>query len=291
MPVIYRRRPGVSRRGTVEEPQAASGRDPDASGGTICIEVKRDLALSAEEGAVVGALIERRPDVGVFVSAGWLSGFFAEPPPKFEPCLLIFRQGSVIRGILPVAVRFTITHARVILLGGGMGSDRVDLIADRGVEAACADRFVAWLGESFGRRGFVLELRDVPAHSPLWGAVLRATELAPLVLQPREMHALPYLDLAELPSLCGGLAPKPLASTLERHRRWLDRRGRLRIDVLENAADVAAAFESLVQLLRTRWSGTAQGSVPRSSPCTTIPSASAPAAPRRGAAANDSRHL
>ncbi|HET9363241.1 MAG TPA: GNAT family N-acetyltransferase, partial [Vicinamibacterales bacterium] len=46
-----------------------------------------------------------------------------------------------------------------------------------------------------------------------------------------------------------------LARTLGKHRRWLEGRGRLTIEVLRERGDVISAFESLVGFLRARWQG------------------------------------
>lgn len=257
--------PGVSRvPATVEpcaEPRAPKTPTPTAR---LTIDVKGDLDLRPEDAAALDALIERRPQAGVFLSKAWLSGFFAEPPHSFEPLLVLLREGDHLRGVAPVAVRHTRTHVRVGLLGGGNGSDRIDLLAARGFEAACADRLVSWLGEAFGQRAFIFELRDVPAESPLWGAVHRAnaerTRL--LALQPREIYTLPYLDLAESSSRIadGGFPPGPSLKSLHKHRRWLEHRGRLRIEMLQDLGEVLAAFETLTEFLHARWRGQGDGS-------------------------------
>ena len=235
---------------------------PSAAAARLTVEVKRDLDLPPEDAAALGALLESRPPVAVFLSNAWLSGFFAEPPDGFEPALVLLREGSTLRGVAPIAVRQTLTHARVALLGGGAGSDRTDLIAARGFEAACSDSLLSWLGETFGK-GFVLELRDVPSDSSLWGAVHRASaeRSLRLTLQPREIHTLPFLDLAEVWSAAAGPAPLPWpARSLDKHRRWLERRGPLRIERLEDLDEVMDAFASLVRLLRARWATREGGS-------------------------------
>ena len=108
---------------------------------------------------------------------------------------MLLREGDVLRGVAPIAVRTPGRTCVWACSGAALGSDRVDLLAARGFEAACADALLAWLGESFGRARFVFELRDVPAESPLWGAVHRANaeRTRRLALQPREIHTLPYL--------------------------------------------------------------------------------------------------
>jgi CelD/BcsL family acetyltransferase involved in cellulose biosynthesis len=240
--------PAATAPGTGERHRFAPSRDL-----ALTVELRRDLDLGPDDAAALDRLIEGRPGVGVFVSRAWLSGFFSEPPARSEPALLILRQGHALRGVVPIAIRRMLTHVRVGLLGGGAGSDRVDLLAARGAEAACSDAFLSWLADSFGRGGFVLDLRDVPGGSPLWGAVHRAGHewTRPLVLQPRDVHTLPYLDLA-------GRSAEP--GSLDKHRRWLERRGRLRIDTLHEPADVTAAFEALVRFLHVRWSGQRGGS-------------------------------
>jgi CelD/BcsL family acetyltransferase involved in cellulose biosynthesis len=257
-PSVSAGQPIAAWRGAAPEP--ASIPTPTAH---LTVEHRRDLDFSQEDAGALDRLIEDRPQVGIFLSQAWLSGLFAEPPDGWEPSVAILRQGGALRGVLPLAVRRTFSHARVTLLGGGAGSDRVDLLSARGFEAICADTFLCWLADSFGDRGFVLELRDVPGDSPLWGALHRAGAQARLryVLEPREIYAGPYLDLVESrggPGRDGSAAWAP--TSLEKHRRWLERRGQLRVEILHDPREVLAAFDSLVGLLHVRWRDRAEGS-------------------------------
>lgn len=222
--------------------------------GPVTVEIKPDLDLRPGDASACDTLLAGRPCAGVFLSMPWLSGLFRDPPPGVEPALMLLRAGDTLRGVAPIGIHRTRTHARVELLGGGRVSDRVDLIAARGFETACADAFMSWVEERFGPRGYTIALRDVPAGSPLWGALHRANaeRTTPLAVQPREVHALPYLDLAE----ARGFAPK----SLDKHRRWLERRGRLRIELLQDAAEALAAFDSLTSFQHARWLGSAGGS-------------------------------
>jgi CelD/BcsL family acetyltransferase involved in cellulose biosynthesis len=227
----------------------------------LTVELKHDLNWRGEDAACLETLIEGRPHVGVFLSNAWLSGFFAEPPAGSTPVLVLLREGTALRGMAPIAVRHRRTHVRVSLLGGGQGSDRIDLLAARGFEAVCSDTFLSRLGEVVGRKAFVLELRDVPADSPLWGAVQRAAieRTQALALQPREVHTLPYLDLADSwPSATTGAARGP---ALDKHRRWLERRHPLRIELLTDPGEVADALAALARFLHARWHGHGAGSV------------------------------
>jgi CelD/BcsL family acetyltransferase involved in cellulose biosynthesis len=228
------------------------------------VEVQHDLRVQPADAAAIDALIAARPEVGVFASRAWLSGLFAEPPDGCEPALMLFRQGTTLRAVAPLAVREGRTHVRAGLLGGGFGSDRIDLLAARGFEARAADAFLGWMRTMSGRRAFVIQLRDVPAESPLWGAVHRAglDRRQPLTLQPREVHTLPYLDFAEherAAASSGDLRQK--MQSLERHRRWLERRGRLTVETLHDPDDVSAALQELRALLHLRWHASAAGSV------------------------------
>ena len=222
--------------------------------GRITVELRRDLDLEPADAAAMDALIAARPHVGVFVSRAWLSGLFEEPPIGVEPMLLLFRDGNTLRGLAPIGLRTAWTHVRVSMLGGGAESDRVDIVAARGFETACADAFMAWLSEGPWQRGYVLELRDVPAVSPLWGAVHRVNDEGSrrLAFLPRNIQTLPYLDLAE--------SRNESLTSLGKHRRWLERRGRLRIELLQDPADALAAFGSLTAFLHARWSGAGQRS-------------------------------
>lgn len=222
------------------------------------VEVLRDLDLHPDDDAAISGMAAARPDVGVFVSKPWLSGLFADCPPGTEPALLLFRKDATLRAIVPIAITLTLTHVRVRLLGGALGSDRIDLLAARGFEAAAADTFLMWLRGAFGGRGFVLELRDVCGTSALWGAIHRSgmERTQRLTLQPREIYPLPYLPLNERGA--EGLAGSPSAQTLRsvaKHRRWLEGRCRIRIELLEDSDDVLEAFDCLVRFLCARWRG------------------------------------
>jgi CelD/BcsL family acetyltransferase involved in cellulose biosynthesis len=229
----------------------------------LSVELRGEPALELADAEALDRFLADRPETAVFVSAAWLSGFFADPPDGVRPLLAILRQGRVLRGVMPIAVRRTLTQIHVALLGGSCGSDRVDLVTARGFEAAGADAFVQWLRDAFGSAGFVLELRDVPATSALWGAVYRASAEGTFrgALVPRELSTLPYLDLREPPTISLAAAPAAAAlRSLEKHRRWLERRCRLRIDLLDDPGEVMKAFDSLVGFLHARWRGAVEGS-------------------------------
>ena len=253
---------GVTRAVAMVEPRAAAHAAKAVTASCrLTVEIKNDLDLQQEDAIALAALIDGRPQVGVFLSQAWLSGFFVEPPDGCEPLLVLLRDGETLRGVAPIAVRRTRTHVRAGLLGGGLGSDRVDLLATRGFEAACADTLLTWLEETFGRGGLVFELRDVPAESPLWGAVHRfnAERTRRLAFQPRDIHTLPYLELAD------SSARKPDRTfsggpSLDKHHRWLAKRGRLRIETLQDPGEVLTAFDSLTGFLHARWRGHADGS-------------------------------
>jgi CelD/BcsL family acetyltransferase involved in cellulose biosynthesis len=222
----------------------------------LSLSVRRDLAWSAEETAALDALVNARPQVGAFLTPAWLAGFFAQPPPGAELSILVLREQGALRGVVPVAIRRMLSRVSVTLLGGGAGSDRVDLLAARGYEARFADMFLDWLEDSFGPAGFVLELRDVPGDSALWGAIRRTgmEQKLPLTLVPREVYVLPYLNLDER---CNGSIGDPSAAfaskSSRQHRRALERRGPLKVNILQDRDDVLCAFDDLVRLLHARW--------------------------------------
>lgn len=237
---------------------------PAGPGGVLRVEAHGNLQLRPEDVERFDALVDERPEVGVFVSRQWLSGFFAEREQGSDNAVLLLRHGAALRAVVPVAIRESLTHARVRLLGGGLGSDRVDLLAARGFEAAAADSFLLWLRETFGVKGFVLELRDVCAGSPLWGAIQRTgiERTQRLALQPREIYTLPYLSLQDSgPALAADAPPAMSVRSLLKHRRWLERRCRLRVELLDTVDDVTEAFELLARFLNARWRGHRHGSV------------------------------
>jgi CelD/BcsL family acetyltransferase involved in cellulose biosynthesis len=243
---------------------------------TPAVEVQPEVNLKPADVAMLDRFIAERPGVGVFVSQAWLAGMFAEPPDKWEPFVVLVRDAASaknhasadsnrpLRAIVPLAVRHTLTEVHIRLLGGGFGSDRIDLLAARGFEARAADTLLQWIHETFGRRAFVLELRDVPADSALWGAVHRAGAdgRRTLALQPLEVHALPYLDLEEPGHLAhGSVARSRHSQALERHRRWLERRGRVSVEVLDDPGEAIRALDQLKGFLHVRWRNQACPSV------------------------------
>jgi len=220
----------------------------------LSLDVRRDLDWCAADAAALEGLVEARPHVGVFLTTAWLSGFFTHPPSGVELSMLVLRERGALKGVVPLAVRKTLSHVAVTLVGGGAGSDRVDLLAARGYEAMFSDMFLEWAEQSFGRHGFVLELRDVPGDSAVWGAIRRAgiEGRQSLTLVPREVHVLPYLNLDER-NQGSEVWTQPASKSSEQHRRRLERRGPLKIDVLRDRDAVLSAFDELVRLLHARW--------------------------------------
>jgi CelD/BcsL family acetyltransferase involved in cellulose biosynthesis len=242
------------------EYRAARSVIPAMTTDRLTVEVRRNVDLDPADGRALDALIDSRPYVGVFVSPAWLHGFFADRVAGDEMFMLLFRQGPELRAVVPLAVRQTLTHVRVALVGGGCGSDRVDLLAARGFEALAADTFLAWLAQTFGAKGYLLELRDVPATSSLWGAIQRAGGECTLrgALQPREIYTLPYLslDAADAPVSLDSPSSRALKS-LVKHRRWLEHRCHLQIERIDCADAALHAFDQLARFLRARWRGAA----------------------------------
>lgn len=230
-------------------------RDTDiAEPSPLTIETRSDVNWSPDDLAALAAIIDRRPHVATFLSHAWLSGLVALPPRGFDPLVLVFREGGVPRGLVPLAVRQTFGATRVALLGGGDRSDRVDLMAARGYEPMLSDMLFDWLDTAFGRGGYVLELRDVPGDSPLWAAIRRAIDekQRPFVLLPDEVHAAPYLVLDEHDA--GSERDRDAkALSVARHRRHLARRGTITVDTLRDEAAVLDALHTLTRLLSARW--------------------------------------
>jgi CelD/BcsL family acetyltransferase involved in cellulose biosynthesis len=220
----------------------------------LIAEPRTSVNWSADDAVALDAMIDERPHVGAFMSRAWLSGLFAAPPAGCDPQVLLFRDGQLLRGLVPLAIRQSRSGARVTLLGGGYRSDRVDLLAARGYETAVADRFLEWLDESFGMPGYVLELRDVPSDSTLWAAIRRAIDERerPFVLVPNEVHAVPYLVLAERHT--GSPRERAeKAGSVSRHRVKLERRGAIAVDILQDPGAALDALTTLERLLRARW--------------------------------------
>ena len=94
-------------------------------------EFRRDLCLDSADAAAMDALVDARPETGVFLSREWLSGYFDHRLPGVEYGLLVLRDGRALRAVAPLTIRHALTQSRIGIVGGGMGSDRVDLLAGR----------------------------------------------------------------------------------------------------------------------------------------------------------------
>jgi CelD/BcsL family acetyltransferase involved in cellulose biosynthesis len=86
-----------------------------------------------------------------------------------------------------------------------------------------------------------------------------------VVLVPQEIYTSPYLDLDEmragLPDDASSLAH---AHSITKHRGRLERRGQLRVEVLQKADSVMGAFDLMVRWLGARWGeGASALDVPR----------------------------
>ena len=117
----------------------ASSDAPASMSDRLHVEIRQDMNLDPIDVDELNGMIAERPYVGVFLTPAWLAGFFADPPDGVTLSVLLFRQGPKLRGLVPIAVRPTLTHVCVSLVGGGSGSDRVDLLTARGFEALAAD--------------------------------------------------------------------------------------------------------------------------------------------------------
>ncbi len=247
-------------RPAVSEAQRAS----TASIGKLTVGIRRDVDWSPDDLASLERLIELRPHVGLFLSQAWLSGFFADPPADEELSIVEFREDGVLRGVIPLTIHRTRGCVHVGLLGGAQGSDRVDLLVARGFESRLTDMFLDWIDASFGRDGYTLRLRDVPDDSPLWGGICRAMneKRLRLTLVPRQVNALPYISLGELH---GGAARDAWsnASSMAKHRRWLEHRGVLRIECARDADEALVVFDRMAEWLEARWGADSATRVPR----------------------------
>jgi CelD/BcsL family acetyltransferase involved in cellulose biosynthesis len=248
--------PSVASQGGLSRRSAEGAKAESASSipvGKLTVAVRRDVGWSPEDLAALDHLVGLRPHVGLFVSQTWLSGFFADPPADEELTIVEFREDGVLRGVIPLTIRRARGCVHVGLLGGGLGSDRVDLLAARGFESRFADLFLDWIDESFGRDGFALRLRDVPDDSPLWGGICRAMheKRLPLTLVPRQVNALPYVSCGELQGAARDLWGN--TSSMTKHRRWLENRGVLSIESVRDGGDALSVFDQLTEWLDARW--------------------------------------
>jgi CelD/BcsL family acetyltransferase involved in cellulose biosynthesis len=244
-------------------PARAIDADPPSAPGAggLTAEFRADLSLPPLDEQALDRLADVRPETGVFLSCAWLSGYFDEPPERATCGLLLLRDRGALRAAVPLALRETLTHVQVGILGGDLFSDRVDLLSARGYDPASGDALLRWLHETFGRRGFALELRGVSCTSPIWGAIHRsgAASSRQLALLPREVHPHPYLPLV-------GEDGRPderwrqWSAPLGKHRRWLERRGPVRIERVLDPPQITDAFDHLVRFLRERWQGRGPGS-------------------------------
>jgi hypothetical protein len=212
----------------------------------LTVEIRRHVDLEPHDARALDAMMNGRPYVGAFLSPAWLNG------------------SSRVRHQAPTSSSCYYGKESNCVAGSAAGASNADARPrlarrrwmrfrsrrrprGRGFEALVADTFLGWLAQTFGAKGYLLELRDVPATSSLWGAIHRAGVEGTLriTIQPREIYTLPYLslDTADPPAALDSPSARALQS-LVKHRRWLEHRCRLHIDLVEEQDDALEAFRS-----------------------------------------------
>ena len=224
----------------------------------LTVELRSNLDLRPEDAAALDTLIEGRPQAGVFLSKAWLSGFFIEPHSGIEPSLVMLREGSALRAMVPIAVRRDAgLHAgglagrgrrlrsgrppcRAWIRGGlvgGLSGVAGRIVRPEGLRARAPGR----------ARRFAALGRGAPSRQRARAAARARTAADPCVAVSRPRRGVEPAARRR--------APDRSSISLDKHRRLLERRCRFRIEMLQEPGEVMAAFELLVQLLHARWHG------------------------------------
>lgn len=195
-------------------------------------------------------LVDERHPAGAFRTYAWVASFWKHNSAAREPLVLVAREGSAIVGLLPLYTeRTAFGGRRARLMGDGIvGSDYLGVVARAEdaprVARACAD----WL---VGAGLDDVQLDDVLAEDPLHEALVERALPDRLAVAPR--YRCPFVRthgsfeeyLAQLPDGIG--------AQWHRRRKWLERLGDFRVDVLETPAEIERGMEILFDLHRRRW--------------------------------------
>ena len=211
------------------------GRSASTATGPISVELRRDLDLRA--GRCSGP---RPPDrgparSGVFLSQPVAVGLLRRPAgrassPRWSCC---GRAGSSVESCRSRSARRPRTP-RCRLLGGALGPIASIWLPARGFEAAASDAFVcSGCATTFGARDSSSSSATCRRLARCGGRYIaprrRTTSRA---LQPREIShaAVPGSEGTTVAAAPDARRRPPAPRSLDKHRRWLERRCRLRIE-------------------------------------------------------------
>ena len=193
--------------------------------------------------AALDALIDGRPEVGVFLSRAWLSGFFADPPTAPSPRSSLLRQGRCCAASVPLAIRpDPDACVRCRSLAAHSVRSRRSALPPRVSRRRIAIRSSPGLPRRSARRVRLLEFRDVPVDFRAVGrdpARRCRRHTARRASAAGNLHA--AVSGSRTTSVSHAVRDAPSAAfarSLEKHRRWLDIRCRLQIDVLDDRDEV-----------------------------------------------------
>lgn len=202
------------------------------------------------------------PDSSIFLAWDWQRLWWKHYGEHRQLCIVVARHGDRVVGLLPLYLEthrkagglFKARKLRQVGVGGDTAPDDLGALLLPGLEhEACAamSRFVA----RELRQWDMLDWTDLPPGSPLAAAAPQSLRAAGFRVQ---------CALAE-PITCGPLPgdwetyrkglSRNRRETLSRKRRRFEALPGARMRMVESAAELAPAFERLVELHQLRWSG------------------------------------
>jgi len=203
-------------------------------------------------------LLEGSASDGFFLTWEWLYTWWKHLGGDRRLALLAVRCGGELVAVAPLALGRSrewrpLPLRSLQLLGTGqVGSDYLDLIARAGAERPAAGALADYLGEQRA----LLELGQLPAERSAAALVAERLRERGWGELERTTHVCPFIDLAgeSWESYVAALGSSHRAN-LRRRLRKLEARFDVRFERAHSEAEVAAAFEILVDLHHRRWQG------------------------------------
>lgn len=203
-----------------------------------------------------GELMERSA-ASAFCRWEWLYPWYRRIGRGRELRLLVARDGGGGRltGLLPLCEERRGGARRWAFLGEThVGSDGLDVVAERGREEEVAALFAAWLRERRGEWD-VLDLVDLWAESPTVGVMRAEMVRAGMVVKVTDRHLCPFEEFQAGETFEGFLRKVGRRENYLRRRKWLQAQPGYRVEISERPGELASPMAEFFRLHAMRWAG------------------------------------
>lgn len=189
----------------------------------------------------MASLLQRRDERPVFLHPVWLQTWLSEFGDRCEPCLIV-ADGSDMIGAAPLMR----VEERLTFIGDASICDYMDFVVD----PDAGERAYAALWRQIEREAWEeLDLWGLPAQSPTREAVKRLAKNAGLQVQEELEAVAPRISLpGSWEDYIASLGKKDRHELRRKLRRVFDSGGSVRLDVLEEQAEVATAMPTFLEL-------------------------------------------